>query len=71
MALALWAERASFFGEGLPDPALQPCLLERLSAIEELMTQKEAQRALELSQKVEAGLKPIVYNIVLQGPEKA
>jgi tetratricopeptide (TPR) repeat protein/TPR repeat protein len=42
--------------------------VERLAQIEQLLTQKEAQRALELSQTIEADLKPIPPNIVLQGP---
>jgi tetratricopeptide (TPR) repeat protein len=42
--------------------------VERLTQIESLLTQKEAQRALELSQTIEAELKPIPPNIVLQGP---
>ena len=45
--------------------------VERLTSLEELLTKKETQRALELSQKMEAELKPMVYNIVLQGSEKA
>lgn len=42
--------------------------VERLTQIEQLLTQKEAQRALELSQTIEAELKPLPPNIVLQGP---
>jgi TPR repeat protein len=45
--------------------------VERLTALEELMTPRETKRALEQSQKIEANLKPIVYSIVLQGSEKA
>jgi hypothetical protein len=45
--------------------------IERLTSLEELLTKKETQRALELSQKMETELKPMVYNIVLQGSEKA
>ena len=44
--------------------------VERLASLEELLTKKEAQRALEQSQKIEANLKPIVYNVALQGREK-
>jgi tetratricopeptide (TPR) repeat protein len=42
--------------------------VERLTAIESLLTQKEAQRALTLSQTIEADLKPLPPNITLQGP---
>ena len=42
--------------------------VERLTQIESLLTQKEAQHALDLSQTIEAGLKPIPPNILLQGP---
>jgi tetratricopeptide (TPR) repeat protein/TPR repeat protein len=42
--------------------------VERLTQLEQLLTQKETQRALELSQTIEAELKPIPPNIVLQGP---
>jgi tetratricopeptide (TPR) repeat protein len=42
--------------------------VERLTQIEALLTQKEAQRALELSQTTAAALKPLPPNIVLQGP---
>jgi tetratricopeptide (TPR) repeat protein len=45
--------------------------VERLTSLEELMTPKETKRALEQSQKIETHLKPILYSIVLQGPEKA
>ncbi len=45
--------------------------VERMTSIEELLTKKEAQRALEQSQKIEANLKPTLCNIALQGPEKA
>jgi tetratricopeptide (TPR) repeat protein len=42
--------------------------VERLTSIESLLTQKEAQRALTLSQTIEADLKPLPPNILLQGP---
>jgi hypothetical protein len=45
--------------------------VERLIALEELMTPRETKRALEQSQKIKAHLKPIIYSIVLQSPEKA
>jgi hypothetical protein len=45
--------------------------VERLTALEELMTPRETKRALEQSQKIEAHLKPIIYSVVLQSPEKA
>ena len=45
--------------------------VERLASLEEFLTKKETQRALELSQKMEAELKPMVYSIVLQGTQKA
>jgi hypothetical protein len=45
--------------------------VERLTSLEDLLTKKEAQRALEQSQKkMEAELKPIVYNVVLQRPKR-
>jgi hypothetical protein len=43
--------------------------IERLSSLEELPTKKEAERALEQSQKIEANLKPTLCNIALQGPK--
>ena len=41
--------------------------VERLTSLEGLLTKKEAERALEQSQKIEANLKPMLYNIALQG----
>jgi len=43
--------------------------VERLTYLQDLLTKKEAQRALEQSQKMEAELKPIVYNVVLRVPK--
>jgi hypothetical protein len=43
--------------------------IERLTSLEELLTKKETERALEQSQKIEANLKPTLCNIALQGPE--
>jgi tetratricopeptide (TPR) repeat protein len=42
--------------------------VERLTALEPLMTPKEAERALTLSQTIVADLKPALPNIALQGP---
>ena len=44
--------------------------VERLTALEQLLTQKEAQRALVLSQTIKADLKPMPPNIALQGPAR-
>jgi hypothetical protein len=44
--------------------------VERLTALEQLLTQKEARRALELSQTIKADLKPMPPNIALQGPAR-
>ena len=42
--------------------------VERLAALESLLTKKETQRALELSQTIKAELKPLPPCFVLQGP---
>jgi len=44
--------------------------VERLTALEQLLTHKEAQRALVLSQTIKADLKPMPPNIALQGPAR-
>jgi tetratricopeptide (TPR) repeat protein len=43
--------------------------VDRIASLEELLTPKETQRALEQSQKIQDALKPFPQNIMLQGPE--